>query len=60
MAKKFVQCLTFGDKIPYKSIKLKKILKYVFLFEKQLDDKIFETHRSQIYINYADNAYELL
>ena len=60
MARKFVYCLTFGDKIPSKSIKLKKILIYVILFEKQFDDKIFETYRTQIYINNVDNAYDLL
>ena len=38
MARKIVYCLTFGDKIPSKSIKLKKILIKVILFEKQFDD----------------------
>ena len=60
MARKIVYCLTFGDTIPSKSIKLKKILIYVILFEKQFDDKIFETYRTQIYINNVDNAYDLL
>ena len=49
MARKFVYCLTFGDKILSKSIKLKVILIYVILFEKQFDDKIFEIYRTQIY-----------
>ena len=43
MARKFVCCLIFGDKIPSKSIKLKKIQIFVILFGKQFDDKIFET-----------------
>ena len=60
MARKFVYCLTFRDKIASKSIKLKKILIYVILFEKQFDYKIFETYRTQIYINNVDNAYDLL
>ena len=42
MARKVVDCLTFGDKIPSKSIKLKKIQLYVILFEEQFNDKIFE------------------
>ena len=49
MESKFVYCLTFGDKIPSKSIKLKKIYLYVILFKKKFDDKIFETYRTQIY-----------
>ena len=49
MARKFVYCLTFGDTIPSKYIKFKKILIYVILFEKQFDDKIFQTYRTQIY-----------
>ena len=60
LARKIVYCLTFGDTIPSKSIKLKKILIYVILFEKQFDDKIFETYRTQIYIYNVDNAYDLL
>ena len=33
---------------------------YVILFEKQFDDKIFKTYRTQIYINNVDNAYDLV
>ena len=33
---------------------------YVILFEKQFDDKIFETYRTQIYIYNVDYAYDLL
>ena len=57
MARTCVYCLTFEDKISSKSIKLKKILIYVILFEKLFDDKIFETYRTQIYINIVDYAY---
>ena len=60
LARKFVYYFTFGATIPSKSIKLKKILIYLILFEKQFDDKIFETYRTQIYINNVDNAYDLL
>ena len=60
MVRKFVLCLTFGDKLPSKSIGLKKILLYVILFEKRFDYKIFEIYRTQIYINNVDNDYDLL
>ena len=60
MARNFVLFLAFGDKIPSKSIKLKKFLIFGILFENQFDDKIFKTHRTQIiYINNVDNAYDL-
>ena len=51
MARKFVYCLNFGYKIPSKSIKLKKILTFVILFEKKFDEKIFETYITQIHMN---------
>ena len=60
MARKFVYCFIFGDKIPSKSIKFKNILINVFLFEKQFDDKIFKTSWTRIYINNVDNDYDLL
>ena len=49
MARKFVYCLTFGDKFHRNPLILKKILIYVILFKKQFDDKIFETYITQIY-----------
>ena len=33
--------------------------KYVFLFKKQFDDKIFKTYRTRVYINNVDNDYDL-
>ena len=58
MARKFVYFLTFRDKIPSKSIKLKNPNLRYFI-EKQFDDKIFKTYTTQIYINNVDNAYDL-
>ena len=49
-----------GTKFHRNPLNYKKLLIYVILFEKQFDDKIFETYRTQIYINNVDNDNNLL